>query len=296
MTPSPRTDPRAPLAETIAGVRKLVLEAKRVGKRVGLVPTMGALHAGHAALIRAARAECEFVAVSVFVNPAQFGPQEDLGRYPRTLEADRQLCGAVGADVVFFPSPEEIYPPGFDTWVEVHGLDRTLCGPSRPGHFRGVTTVVMKLFQIVGPDTAWFGQKDAQQAAILVKMTRELNVPVEVRIAETIRESDGLAMSSRNRYLDPVQRSNAAVLYRTLQEVQKRIAAGETSVAALEGLMLERLSATTGARVDYASVVDASELRPVEAVAGRVLVAVAVFFGTTRLIDNVVVGSGGAKV
>ena len=282
-----------PLSETVADVRRRVSEARREGKSVGFVPTMGALHAGHAALIRAARELCDFVAVSIFVNPTQFGPKEDLGRYPRTLEADRRLCAAVGADVVFFPSADEIYPPGFDTWVEVHGLDRTLCGPSRPGHFRGVTTVVLKLFNIVAPDVAWFGQKDAQQAAILVKMTRELNVPIDVRIAPTIRESDGLAMSSRNRYLDPVQRVDAVELYRTLEEVRRRIGAGETSVAALEARMATRIGATRGARLDYASIVDAAELKPLVELTGRVLVALAVYFGSTRLIDNVVVEVGG---
>src|SRR5215213_4767478 len=194
-----------PVATTIADVRAAVTAARAAGKRVGFVPTMGALHAGHASLIRASRAETDFTVVSIFVNPTQFGPAEDFSRYPRTLSADRELCGQVGTDLIFAPTPEEMYPSDARTVVEVTGLQDALCGQSRPGHFRGVATVVLKLFHIVQPDVAFFGQKDAQQALIIRRMAIDLNLPLAVRVQPTVREADGLAMSSRNRYLDPAQ-------------------------------------------------------------------------------------------
>ncbi|HVK14692.1 MAG TPA: pantoate--beta-alanine ligase [Gemmataceae bacterium] len=276
-----------PLATTIAEVRRAVTAARAAGKRVGFVPTMGALHAGHAALIRAARAEAEFVVVSIFVNPTQFGPNEDYSRYPRTLDADRELCAAVGTDVIFHPTPDVMYPAGTRTVVQVTGLQDVLDGPSRPEHFKGVATVVLKLFNIVQPDVAVFGQKDAQQALIIRRMAADLDLPLTVRVHPTVRESDGLAMSSRNRYLDPTQRQNATCLVRALRTAEALVAGGERSVAALEAAMTAVIVPTTGARVDYVRILSADLLEPMEVLDRPALAAVAVFFGLTRLIDNV---------
>ena len=275
-----------PVVERIASVRVSVAAARGEGKRVGFVPTMGALHAGHAALVRAARAETDFVVVSVFVNPTQFGPNEDFNRYPRALEADRVLCGEAGADLIFAPTASEIYPPGFSTYAEVHGLQDVLEGASRPGHFRGVATVVLKLFNIVQPDVAWFGQKDAQQALIIRRMVRDLDVPIRVAVLPTVREPDGLALSSRNRYLDPEQRRNATALHRALEEARARFASGERDPAKIERAMADVIASTPGARLDYAKVVDADTLQPMETIGRPALAALAVYFGTTRLIDN----------
>ena len=276
-----------PLATTIAEVRRAVTAARAAGKRVGFVPTMGALHAGHAALIRAARAEAEFVVVSIFVNPTQFGPNEDYSRYPRTLDADRELCAAVGTDVIFHPTPDVMYPAGTRTVVQVTGLQDVLDGPSRPEHFKGVATVVLKLFNIVQPDVAVFGQKDAQQALIIRRMAADLDLPLTVRVHPTVRESDGLAMSSRNRYLDPTQRQNATCLVRALRTAEALVGGGERSVAALEAAMTAVIVPTTGARVDYVRILSADLLEPMEVLDRPALAAVAVFFGLTRLIDNV---------
>jgi pantoate--beta-alanine ligase len=276
-----------PLAATIAEVRAAVAAARRGGQTIGFVPTMGALHEGHAALIRAARRDAGFVVVSVFVNPTQFGPNEDFARYPRTLDADRQIAGEAGADLVFVPGVEEMYPPGAVTFVEVGKLGDHLCGPRRPGHFRGVATVVLKLFNIVLPDSAFFGAKDAQQARIIGQMVRDLDVPVEVRVEPTVREPDGLALSSRNRYLAPAERAAAPAIYRALQAVRAKGAAGEQDVAALERQLAADLSAIPGARIDYASIVDADALQPLPRLDRPALAAVAVFLGTTRLIDNI---------
>lgn len=275
-----------PVAERIADVRSAVSAARRDRKSIGFVPTMGALHAGHASLIRTARTRADFTAVSIFVNPLQFGPNEDFSRYPRTFDADRELCGAVGADLIFAPSKQEMYPDGYSTWVDVQGLGDHLCGASRPGHFRGVATVVLKLFNIVLPDVAFFGQKDAQQARILQKMAEDLNLLVRVEVLPTVREPDGLAMSSRNRYLDPSQRQQAVVLYRALQKASERFAAGERGVRQIEALLADEVASTPGARLDYARVVDAFTLLPITVIERPALAALAVFFGTTRLIDN----------
>jgi pantoate--beta-alanine ligase len=277
-----------PLTTTIAETRAAVAAARTAGRRIGLVPTMGALHAGHASLIRAARVECEYVVVSIFVNPTQFGPAEDFSRYPRTLDADRELCAAVGTDLIFAPSAADMYPADSRTVVEVTGLQDVLCGHSRPGHFRGVATVVLKLLNIVQPDVAYFGQKDAQQALIIRRMVADLNVPVIVRVHPTVREPDGLAMSSRNRYLDPAQRLGASSLHRALKKVEELVAAGERSVPVLERVMADLIAAAPGARLDYARVVDAQTLDTIATVARPALAALAVFFGTTRLIDNTI--------
>lgn len=277
-----------PVCNSIAEIREAVAKAKRAGQRVGFVPTMGALHAGHAGLIRASRTESDYTVVSIFVNPTQFGPNEDFTRYPRTFEADRQLCAAVGANVIFAPTSEEMYPAGSRTFVEVTGLQDVLCGRSRPGHFRGVATVVMKLFQIVQPDLAFFGQKDAQQVAIIRRMIIDMNLPMSLHVVPTVREPDGLAMSSRNRYLDPSQRQNATCLVRALRRAESLLKTGERSVTAIEQAMAETITPTPGAKLDYAEVRDAETLDAITVLSRPAIAAVAVYFGTTRLIDNTV--------
>jgi pantoate--beta-alanine ligase len=276
------------ITETIADTRRAVADARCAGHRVGLVPTMGALHAGHISLIRTARAENGYVVVSIFVNPTQFGPHEDFARYPRPFAADVQACSDEKVDLVFHPGPQTLYPPGYHTYVEVHELQNVLCGASRPGHFRGVATVVLKLFNIIRPKAAYFGQKDAQQVRIIQQMVEDMNVPVDIRMLPIVREPDGLALSSRNQYLDTEQRRRATVLSRTLTEVSERVAGGECDVAALVQLMKDRISGTPGAVLDYAAVVDFATLQPVQHLDGQVLVALAVRFGLTRLIDNVI--------
>jgi pantoate--beta-alanine ligase len=275
-----------PVANTIAEVRAAVGVARKAGGRIGFVPTMGALHAGHASLIRASRAECDFTVVSIFVNPIQFGPNEDLSRYPRTFDVDRELCTAVGTDLIFAPTVDEMYPADSRTIVELTKLQDVLCGESRPGHFGGVATVVLKLFNIVLPDAAYFGQKDAQQTIIVQRMVADLNVPVIVRVQPTIREPDGLAMSSRNLYLDPTQRHHASALIRALRRVEELVADGERSISTLELSMTSIIAATPGAKLDYARVLDAETLDPLSTLDRPALAALAACFGTTRLIDN----------
>ncbi|HLJ91887.1 MAG TPA: pantoate--beta-alanine ligase [Gemmataceae bacterium] len=272
---------------SIEAVREAVAKARQRGRSIGLVPTMGALHAGHVSLIRAARHETGFVIVSIFVNPTQFAPAEDLSRYPRPLAQDLAICAQEGVDLVFHPDVEILYPPGFRTFVEIHGLQDLLCGASRPGHFRGVATVVLKLFHIVQPDIAYFGQKDAQQARLLQRMVRDLDVPVQLRICPIVREPDGLALSSRNQYLDPDQRREATALYRALQEGHRLVEGGERDAAAVQRALAERIHTTPGAVLDYAAVVDAETLQPLTRLKGTVLLALAVKFGATRLIDNI---------
>ncbi|HEX3150504.1 MAG TPA: pantoate--beta-alanine ligase [Gemmataceae bacterium] len=277
-----------PVAETIADTRTAVAAARKAGKRIGFVPTMGALHSGHASLIRASRTECDFTVVSIFVNPTQFGPNEDYTRYPRTFDADRALCGAMGTDLIFAPTAAEMYPPESRTFVEVTKLPDMLCGQSRPGHFRGVTTVVLKLFHIVTPDIAYFGQKDAQQALIIRRMAVDLNLPLSVRVQPTVRETDGLAMSSRNRYLDPTQRMHAIALRRALNRVEELVGSGERSIGVLESTMTHIVATTPGASLDYARVLDAETLDTLTTLDRPALAALAVYFGTTRLIDNTI--------
>ncbi len=275
---------------TIAGVRTAVAAAKAAGRTIALVPTMGALHAGHAELIRAAKRRAGFIVVSVFVNPTQFGPKEDYGKYPRTLEADRAISAEAGADLIFAPSAAEMYPDGFVSFVEVPKLDAVLCGPRRPGHFRGVCTVVLKLFNIVRPDIAVFGAKDAQQCIVLKRMVRDLDVAVEMQIEPTVREADGLAMSSRNRFLSAADRALAPRIFAELQSVQHRVIAGEIDVARLQSALFAELSAIPGATVDYAEILDADSLESIDALRKPALAAVAVLMGGTRLIDNVMLG------
>jgi pantoate--beta-alanine ligase len=271
-------------------------EARRAGKRVGLVPTMGALHGGHLALVRAARANCEVVAVSIFVNPLQFGPKEDFSRYPRDLEKDRELLNHERVDLVFAPSAEEMYGRDNNTFATVEGLSERLCGRSRPGHFRGVTTVVAKLFHIVEPDAAFFGQKDAAQAAIIRKMVRDLNFDIQIVVAPTVREADGLALSSRNAYLTPEQRKQATALYRALMRVQTLTDRGERRAAELIRAGEEVVREEPGVKLEYFEVVNPDTLEQVADVSGGALVAVAAVVGTSRLIDNILLtGSGEAQ-
>ncbi|GAB4493602.1 MAG: pantoate--beta-alanine ligase [Anaerolineales bacterium] len=258
---------------------------------LGFVPTMGYLHAGHVSLVERARAECASVAASIFVNPTQFGPQEDLAKYPRNIPGDLRLLEAAGADLVWLPTPEIMYPPDFQTWVNVEGLTAPLEGAMRPGHFRGVTTVVAKLFNAVQPQKAYFGQKDAQQAAVIRRMTRDLNFPVEIVVCPTRREADGLAMSSRNSYLSPAERQAATVLFRALSAAKNAYQAGERRAEALRQTMRKVLAAEPLARPQYVSCADYDSLQEIEtAVEGKVLLSLAVFIGATRLIDNFVLG------
>ena len=270
----------------VALLRQAVAAARRRGLTIGLVPTMGALHRGHTSLFDLARAETGFVVATIFVNPTQFGPHEDFSRYPRPLEQDLDLCEKAGVDLVFRPEPAVMYPPGFRTFVEVTGLQDVLEGASRPGHFRGVATVVLKLFNLVQPDRAYFGQKDAQQVRVLQQMVRDLDVPVELRVGPTIREPDGLALSSRNQYLDADQRRKAPVLYQALREAETLIRAGERDPAVVQQAMTARIATAPSAILDYAAVVDANTLETPPRLRGRILLALAVKFGSARLIDN----------
>ena len=251
---------------------------------------MGALHEGHLSLVRAARASCDFVVTSLFVNPTQFGPSEDLAKYPRSFERDRELLQKENADVLFAPSVEEMYPAGATTWVTVEDLSEKLDGRSRPGHFRGVTTVVTKLFHIVEPDSAFFGQKDAAQVAIIRHMVRDLRLPVEIVVCPIVREPDGLAMSSRNAYLDSDQRKKALVLHRSLLRVEETIRGGERESRRLIAAGRAEFSSEPSVRLDYFEIVHPDTLDPVDHISQGALVAVAAYLGSTRLIDNLLVG------
>ncbi|HEY7255311.1 MAG TPA: pantoate--beta-alanine ligase [Solirubrobacterales bacterium] len=278
------------VARSKGELRDALLEARESGQSIGLVPTMGCLHGGHVSLLRAARAECDVVVMSLFVNPAQFGPGEDLDRYPRDEERDLDLAGEAGVDVVYAPSVDEVYPEGFATGVEVEGLTDVLCGhPERRGrgHFRGVTTVVAKLFNSVGPDIAYFGQKDAQQVAVIRRMARDLDFPVRIEALPTVREPDGLAMSSRNAYLEPTERERATAIHRALRAVEE-IARADSLAAGLEAGMRELQLA--GIDPEYLEARDAESLAPIEEIGKRkVLVAIAARVGGARLIDNVLI-------
>lgn len=257
---------------------------------LGLVPTMGYLHEGHISLVRKAREECKSVVVSIFVNPTQFGPTEDLSKYPRDLERDLRMLEAADVDMVWNPSPEVMYPPGYQTWVEVQEMTRPLEGAQRPGHFKGVTTVVSKLFNAVQPDKAYFGQKDAQQAAVIRQMTADLNFPIEIVVCPIVREPDGLAMSSRNVYLEPAQREAATVLFRALNAAQAAYGNGERDADALRKVMTDTITAEPLAQLQYVSCADYDTLQELQEVTGRTLLSMAVYFGRTRLIDNLVLG------
>lgn len=274
--------------ETIHSLRQFLAAQRAAQRRIGLVPTMGYLHAGHLSLVQAARQDCDVVVMSIFVNPRQFGPQEDFAAYPRDLAGDVRQAQAAGVDAIFAPSTDEMYPAGFRTTVSVQELTTPLCGAARPGHFDGVTTVVAKLLQIVGAERAYFGQKDYQQVTVLRKMATDLCMPTTVITCPTIREPDGLALSSRNAYLTPPERQAALVLWRTLSLAAARLAAGERQGARLTAALREAVAQEPLARLDYVAVCDPETLQDVEQLTGTVVVALAVYIGQTRLIDNVV--------
>lgn len=273
---------------TISAMRSACAEARRAGLRLGFVPTMGALHDGHLSLVSAARNECDLVAVSIFVNPTQFGPHEDFAKYPRDLGGDTAMLAAAGVDLLFAPAVEEMYPPGAAAFVEVAGLSDRLDGRSRPGHFRGVATIVTKLFHVVTPDLAYFGQKDAAQVAVIRKLVEDLDLPITIVACPTVREADGLAMSSRNAYLSPAERQQARVLSRALAAARAAYAAGERSPQALLQAARAVFAAEPAVVVDYIELVDPATLLPLDRLAGPALLAVAAKVGATRLIDNMV--------
>ncbi|MFZ0322021.1 MAG: pantoate--beta-alanine ligase [Candidatus Sulfotelmatobacter sp.] len=275
------------ICKTIEDMRAACRAARHGGKRLGFVPTMGALHEGHLSLVRAAKAACDVVVVSIFVNPTQFGPMEDLAKYPRTFERDCELLEKEGMQLLFAPAVEEMYPAGAVTWVTVEGLSDQLDGRSRPGHFRGVSTVVAKLFHVVEPDVAFFGQKDAAQVAVIRRMVRDLSFPVKIVACPIVREADGLAMSSRNAYLNEQQRNQALVLHRALMRVKKLWEGGERSVEKLLAAGRDEVTKEDAVRLDYFELVNADSLDAVEKAKSGTLVAVAAFVGTTRLIDNI---------
>ncbi|MGB7219788.1 MAG: pantoate--beta-alanine ligase [Vicinamibacterales bacterium] len=276
----------AEIVDSIAGLRERLLQLRHSGASIGLVPTMGALHAGHARLIEQARGDGQSVTVSIFVNPLQFDREDDLRRYPRTLETDQQLCGALGVDFVFAPPVEQIYPTKPSCTVDVGHLADHLCGPYRPGHFPGMATIVLKLFEIVQPDRAYFGEKDAQQLAIIRRLVSDFNVPVQIVGVPTVREPDGLAMSSRNRQLGPVERQLATALFRALREADHQIAAGARDVHFVKAKANAEIPPDGSLRLEYLEIVDPNDLQPVDRIAGPVLVAGALWAGSTRLIDN----------
>ena len=271
---------------TVNAVKEQVKAWKAEGLRVGLVPTMGFLHEGHQSLIIKAVEENDRVVVSDFVNPTQFGPKEDLASYPRDIERDAKLCEEAGADLIFHPEPAEMYAPDYCTFVDMDGLTKGLCGKTRPTHFRGVCSVVAKLFNIVAPDSAYFGQKDAQQLAVIRRMVRDLNFDIRIVACPIIREEDGLAKSSRNTYLNAEERAAAVVLSRALNKGKALIESEEQSAAKVKDVIMEELCKEPLAKVDYVEVVDADSIEPMKELKGNILVAIAVYIGTTRLIDN----------
>ncbi len=280
------------VVKTIEQVREVVRAAHSKGKIIGFVPTMGALHAGHISLIEAAKKKCDFVVVSIFVNPTQFGPGEDFQKYPRPLEKDLEICEEQGVDVVFNPPQQQMYAGENLTWVNVEKMTEGLCGASRPGHFRGVTTVCARLFNIVQPDIAFFGQKDAQQAIVIKRMVADLNMPLEIAVCPTVREADGLAISSRNQYLTNQERADAALIYKSLEKCEEMIESGTKDSQTITGEMRKILNQSALIEIEYVSLVDAKTLEAAEQISGRVLAAVAARVGSTRLIDNIVVDSG----
>ncbi|RKZ31634.1 pantoate--beta-alanine ligase [bacterium] len=286
------------IIRTVTEMQNTSLKLKRDGNTIGFVPTMGFLHEGHLSLIRRARGECDILVVSIYVNPTQFAPGEDIDKYPRDIDRDERLCEEEGVDIIFYPTDEEMYPEGYLTEVRVKRLGEILCGVSRPTHFAGVTTIVSKLFNIVMPDIAVFGQKDAQQAVIIRRMTLDLNFPVKIIVSPTVRESDGLAMSSRNAYLSEKEREIAPALYRSLCLAEKMIKSGK-GYDAIEIIVKMRKSILTAGPfdIDYIEIVDAETLEPVENPAGKdVLIALAARLGKTRLIDNIIVGKSKSKL
>lgn len=277
------------IAYTVKEVREQVKAWRKEGLSVGLVPTMGYLHEGHASLIKKAVEDNDRVVTSIFVNPTQFAPTEDLEAYPRDMEKDSKLCETLGVDLIFHPEPEEMYAPDYCTWVDMDVLSKTLCGKSRPIHFRGVCTVVSKLFHIVTPDRAYFGQKDAQQLAIIRRMVRDLNMDIEIVGCPIVREEDGLAKSSRNTYLNEEERKAALILSQSIFLGQKMVQEGETDAAKIKAAMVEKIQSEPLARIDYVEIVDGLSMQPVDTVQSPTLAAIAVYIGKTRLIDNFIV-------
>jgi len=277
------------ICRTIEEMKSFIRAAKSSGNTIGLVPTMGYFHEGHLSLMCLARQDCQVVVVSLFVNPTQFGPNEDFADYPRDFDRDVDMAAGVGVDAIFAPAPEEMYPQGYRTYVEVEEITTSLCGRSRPGHFKGVATVVNKLFNIVEPDKAYFGQKDAQQVLVIKQMVKDLNMNLEIVQGPIVREYDGLALSSRNVYLSFQERSAATVLYRSLQGAKEAIDKGERNVSRVRLQMKEQINSEPLAEIDYVEILSIPDLQPLEVLQGRVLIALAVRFGKTRLIDNTIV-------
>jgi pantoate--beta-alanine ligase len=273
--------------ENISRMSTFVKMMKREGKSIGLVPTMGYLHEGHLSLVRAAKKHTDVVIMSIFINPLQFGPKEDFEKYPRDLKHDEEAAREAGVDVIFYPSLKDIYPEGYATYVTVEKLTGNLCGESRPGHFRGVATVVTKLFNIVKPEVAYFGQKDMQQAMMIKKMASDLNMDIDVKIMPVVREKDGLAMSSRNMYLSDAERRDAPVIYQSLKNAEMLIKNGERDVRKVIRSVEDMIRSRQSARIEYIKLVDAKDLKDAKTITGEIALAVAVFFGKTRLIDNV---------
>ncbi len=271
-------------------ISSYIRKAKEAGASVGLVPTMGALHEGHLSLARMARAENDLAVMSVFVNPKQFGRGEDFGKYPRDIGLDERLARGAGMDALFYPSAGSMYPEGYATYVEVEGVTERLCGASRPGHFRGVTTVVAKLFNIIAPDKAYFGQKDAQQAIVIKKMVSDLNMGIDVRVMPIVRERDGLAMSSRNRYLSSEERSDALVLHESLRAARSMVKRGVRDCRRIKRAMRDAISEKKSAHIDYISISGLGDLKEKKRIRGAVLIALAVRIGKTRLVDNIILG------
>lgn len=277
------------LVDSISRMTTLVKMLKKEGKSIGFVPTMGYLHEGHISLVKAAKKHTDVVVMSIFVNPLQFGPEEDFEKYPRDIKRDEALAGDACVDVIFYPSVRDMYPEGYATYVNVESLTDQLCGASRPGHFRGVTTVVAKLFNIVKPDVAYFGQKDAQQVIVIKKMVRDLGMDIEIKAMPIIRETDGLAMSSRNLYLSEDERRSALVLNQSLEKALSLVEAGERNSENVTKAIKELIARKPLVRTDYISIVDMKDLKDVSDISGEVLVALAAFVGKTRLIDNIII-------
>ena len=277
------------VAKTIKSVRRITASARSEGETIGLVPTMGALHIGHISLIEAAVLKCDFVIVSIFVNPTQFGPKEDIKKYPRPFEEDLKICRKAGVDIVFAPSVEQMYESENLTWVNVEKLSELLCGQDRPGHFRGVATVCAKLFNISRPDIAFFGQKDAQQVILIKRMVADLNIRLKIAVCPTVREASGLAVSSRNKYLTEKQKKDAGFVFKSLQKCQKMVKSGVKDTGKIVAEMNKILGQIPSIKPEYVSIVDAETLQKLDKIAGKAVVAVAVRIGTTRLIDNILV-------
>lgn len=275
------------IVKQIKSMSRWVKAQKNKGRTIGFVPTMGYIHEGHISLARKAKKDCNKVVMSIFVNPIQFGPKEDFKRYPRDLKRDYRLARSAGVDLIFYPSTKDMYPDNFLTYVSVTGLTDILCGRSRPGHFKGVVTVVTKLFNIIAPDIAYFGKKDAQQAIIIKKMVEDLNFPIKIRVLPTVREAGGLAMSSRNAYLSASERYDALVINRALKSAKRLISSGELNADMVISHIKKLIKQKKSVRIDYVEVVDMNSLKKINKISGGALIAIAVFIGKTRLIDNI---------